>query len=87
MRLSLLLLLVLLACSRTTIDRAEWQSMSREDRVLYVQSLIATEQAKEAKGGDGRRVNRSAEELARMIDAAYARGDQRMPEELFATLR
>lgn len=88
MRLVLALLLALtLACSRTHIDRAEWQSMSNEDRVLYVKTLIAEEQSKEAKGGDGRKVTRSAEEYVSMIDAAYARGEQRMPDEVFAALR
>jgi hypothetical protein len=86
MRLRLLLLLLLLACSRATIDREEWQGMSPDDRVLYVKTLIAEEQAKEAKGGDGRRVTRSAEEYVAMIDAAYTRGEQQQPEQLFAEL-
>jgi len=86
MRPTLLLLFLLLACSRATIDRAEWQAMSREDRVLYVRTLIAEEQAKEAKGGDGRRVTRPAEEYVAMIEAAYARGEQQQPEQVFAEL-
>jgi predicted Fe-S protein YdhL (DUF1289 family) len=81
-----LLLLVVLACSRTTIDRAEWQAMSHEDRVLYVKTLIAEEQAKEAKGGHGKRVTRPAEEYVTMMDAAYARGEQQQPEPLFGQL-
>lgn len=87
MRFVLLLLALLPACSRATIDRAEWQAMSREDRVLYVRTLIAEEQSKEAKGGDGRRVTRTAEEYVAMIDAAYAQGRQQQPAELFAEIR
>jgi len=86
MRPTLLLLFLLLACSRATIDRAEWQAMSREDRVLFVRTLIAEEQAKEAKGGDGRPATRTPEEYVAMIDAAYARGEQQQPEQLFAEL-
>jgi hypothetical protein len=86
MRRMLFLLFLLLACSRATIDRTEWQSMSRDDRVLYVKTLIAEEHAKQAKGGDGRRVTRSAEEYVTLIDAAYARGEQQQPEQLFAAL-
>jgi hypothetical protein len=86
MRPTLLLLFLLLACSRATIDRAEWQAMAHDDRVLFVRTLIAEEQAKEAKGGDGRRVTRSAEEYVAMIDAAYARGAQQQPEQVFAEL-
>lgn len=86
MRPTLLLLFLLLACSRATIDRAEWQAMSREDRVLFVRTLIAEEQAKEAKGGDGRRVTRAPEEYVTMIEAAYARGEQQQPAQLFAEL-
>ncbi|MEA2463642.1 MAG: hypothetical protein QOJ98_1389 [Acidobacteriota bacterium] len=86
MRLTLLLLFLLLACSRTTIDRTEWQSMSHDDRVLFVRTMIAEEQAKDAKGGNGRPVTRTAEEYVTMIDAAYARGEQQQPEQLFAEL-
>ena len=86
MRLSILLLLCVLACSRAHIDRAEWQRMSREERVLYVQSLIAAEQSKEAKGGSGRTVARGAAELVNAIDTVYARGEQREPDQLFAEL-
>jgi predicted Fe-S protein YdhL (DUF1289 family) len=85
MRLALgLLFALLLACSRATIDRAEWQNMPREERVLYVKSLIAEEQSKEAKGGNGRRIAHAAEEYVAMIDAAYARGEQREPQQVFA---
>jgi hypothetical protein len=60
--------------------------MVHDDRVLYVKTLVAEERAKEAKGRDGRRVTRPAEEYVTMIDAAYARGEQRQPEQLFAEL-
>jgi predicted Fe-S protein YdhL (DUF1289 family) len=86
MRICMLLLLCALACSRAHIDRAEWQRMPREERVLYVQSLIAEERAKSAKGGRGRAVVREADDYVNAIDAAYAKGEQREPARLFAEL-
>ncbi|HEX6094790.1 MAG TPA: hypothetical protein VF432_00595 [Thermoanaerobaculia bacterium] len=78
MRRSLLLTtLVLLACARDTISRDEWRRMPREDRVLYVQTLVAEEVAKDAKGDRGRVRQRPAEEYVNDIDQAYARGDRR----------
>jgi hypothetical protein len=60
--------------------------MPREDRVLYVRSLIGEEKAKDAKGGRGRTVARPAEEYVDRIDGAYARGDAREAHEIFAEL-
>jgi hypothetical protein len=77
---------VLLACANSTVDRAEWQAMSREDRLLYVHSLIGEQRARNAKGGTGRPITRSPEAYMAAIDAAYARGDQRPVAEVFAGL-
>jgi hypothetical protein len=77
---------VLLACSRGTVDRAEWQQMNAHDRVLYVKSLLGAEQAKDAKGGRGRTYDRPAEDYVKKIDDAYARGEQREPADVFAGL-
>lgn len=80
------LLLVSLACSRDTIDVAEWQRMSQNDRVLYVKSLVGAEKVKDAKGGSGKNYDRPAEEYVSAIDAAIARGDQREVHEIFREL-
>jgi hypothetical protein len=60
--------------------------MSREDRVLYVQSLLGEEKAKDAKGGRGRTYDRPPEEYVNHIDQAYARGDEREAHQIFAEL-
>ena len=60
--------------------------MPREDRVLYVRSLVGAEKAKEAKGGGGRTYDRPAEEYVNAIDQAYARGDAREVHEIFEEL-
>jgi hypothetical protein len=83
---SLLLLTLLLACSRETIDRAEWQRMAHADRVLYVKSMVGAEKVKDAKGGSGKHYDRPAEEYVAAIDAAYARGDAREANEIFGEL-
>lgn len=85
-RAAIAVLLLLLACSRDTIDRNEWERMSREDRVLYVKSLIGAEQVKEAKGGGGRTYDRPAEVYMIEIDRAYARGEEREVPDVFAEL-
>jgi hypothetical protein len=84
--LTTFLLVSLLACSRDTIDRAEWQRMSHGDRVLYVKSLAGAEKVKDAKGGTGKRYDRPAEAYVQQIDAAYARGDVREANEIFGEL-
>jgi hypothetical protein len=78
--------LLVMACSRSTVDRAEWKRMSPSDRVLYVKSLIGAEQAQAAKGGATAQHQRAAEEYTTMIDQAYARGDEREVHEVFAGL-
>ena len=79
-------LLLFLSCGRDTISRAEWERMARENRVLYVRSLIAGETAKDAKGNRGRTYDRPAEEYVKAIDQAYARGDAREAHEIFEEL-
>jgi hypothetical protein len=79
-------LLLIIACSRDTLSPSEWQRMSRNDKVLYINSLKGAEQVKEAKGGDGRVYERPAEEYVARIDAAYARGEQREVHHIFAEM-
>lgn len=83
----LLAFLLLLACARDTISREEWRRMPREDRVLYVQTLVAEEVAKDAKGDRGRVRQRPAEDYVNEIDQAYAGGDVRPVDEIFEGLR
>jgi hypothetical protein len=84
--LLLLLTLLTLGCSRDTLDKEEWQRMSHADRVLYVKSLIGAEKAKDAKGGEGKTFDRPAEDYVTEIDRAYARGDAREADQIFAEL-
>lgn len=83
----LLSLALLLACARDTVSRDEWRHMPREDRVLYVKTLVAEEIAKDAKGERGRTRQRPPEEYVNEIDQAYARGDGRNVDEIFEGLR
>lgn len=90
MRAAVLLVFCLtafLACARDTISRDEWRRMPREDRVLYVKTLIAEEVAKDAKGERGRVRTRPAEEYVNEIDRAYAGSDRRSVDEIFEGLR
>ena len=87
MRLALSLLIgLLLGCARDTISRDEWRRMPREDRVLYVKTLVAEEVAKDAKGERGRQRTRPAEEYVNEINQAYTRGDARNVDEIFEEL-
>ncbi len=76
----------MLACARDTVSREEWRRLPREDRALYVKTLIAEEVAKDAKGERGRQKTRPAEEYVNEIDRAYASGDARNVEEIFEGL-
>ena len=76
----------LLACSRDTVDRQQWERMPQRDRVLYVKSLIGAEHVKTAKGGGGMTYDRAAEVYVMEIDRAYAGGEQRPVKEVFAGL-
>ena len=79
-------LLLLLACHRTNIDRAQWQSMSANEKSLYVRTLLGHEKTKEAKGGNNRVFRRSVDKYVEAIDAAYAHGDQRTVDTIFETM-
>ena len=81
-----LLFVVLLACHRTNIDRAQWQSMSVNEKTLYVRTLLGHEkakEAKEAKGGNDRVFTLSADVYVKRIDDAYAHGDSRNVDAIF----
>ncbi|HVG23868.1 MAG TPA: hypothetical protein VND45_06920 [Thermoanaerobaculia bacterium] len=84
--LALSFLLLVLSCARTTISAEEWRAMPKDDRVLYVRTLIGAEKAKDAKGGGGKTYARDAQEYVNAIDEAYARGDARQPHEIFEEL-
>jgi len=75
--------LLLAACAQTHVDRDHWQRMSSSDKTLYVRTLLGREKVKEAKGGNARVFDRPAEEYARRIDEAYARGERRDVDALF----
>ena len=81
-----LLIVILLACHRTNIDRAHWQSMSANEKTLYVRTLLGHEKSKEAKGGNDRVFTRSIDEYVKRIDAAYAHGDTRTVDAIFETM-
>ena len=80
------LLVMLAACARITVDRNEWLKMSADDRVLYVKTLIGAAKAKAAKGGHAKSYDRAPEVYMQEIDRAYARGEQRGVDEIFAEL-
>ena len=77
---------LLLACGRTSIDRAHWQHMSPDEKTLYVHSLLGHEQARASKGGNPPAHPRPADEYVRAMDAAYARGESRDADTLFDTM-
>jgi hypothetical protein len=87
MRLTAFFLAALLfACSPGHVAHADWQRMSHDDRVLYVNTLLGAEKVKDAKGGTGKTYTLSPEDYVKQIDAAYARGDARNPDQIFAEL-
>ena len=79
------MLLFIAACARS-VSRDDWQRMSPNAKTLYVKSLIGAEVARERKGGKARVRTPAPQEIVAGIDAAYAAGDQRSPEEIFNTL-
>lgn len=83
---AILLTLLLLACTAHEVTAERWRAMSHDDRVLYVRTLLGAEKAKEAKGGGAKQYAETPEEYVNRIDAAYARGDARTPEAIFAEL-
>ena len=78
--------ILVLACHRTNIDRAQWQSMSANEKSLYVRTLLGHEKTKEAKGGNDRVFTRSIDEYVKGIDDAYAHGDTRTVDAIFETM-
>ena len=80
------LLLLILACHRTNIDRTQWQSMPPNEKSLYVRTLLGHEKTKDAKGGNDRVFARSIDEYVKGIDDAYARGDTRTVDAIFETM-
>ncbi|HEV7570145.1 MAG TPA: hypothetical protein VGQ21_01485 [Thermoanaerobaculia bacterium] len=81
-----LFLLLILACHRTNIDRAQWHSMSANEKSLYVRTLLGHEKTKEAKGGNDRVFTRSINDYVKGIDDAYARGDTRNVDAIFESM-
>jgi hypothetical protein len=81
-----MLLVVLVACSRDSVDRTRWQKMSPHDKTLYVRSLLGAEKAASAKGGSGRTFPQPAETYVVQIDEAYARGESRNVPEVFGAM-
>jgi predicted Fe-S protein YdhL (DUF1289 family) len=75
---------LVLACQRTHVGRREWIRMTPNEKTLYVRALIGHEKAKEAKGGNDRKFPRTAEEYVRSLDRAYAAGDTREVDVIFA---
>ena len=77
--------LLLLACHRTNIDRAQWQSMSPNEKTLYVRTLLGHEKTKEAKGGNERVFTRPVDDYVRGIDAVGNRSERRLsrPDGMF----
>jgi predicted Fe-S protein YdhL (DUF1289 family) len=80
------LIVILLACHRTNIDRAQWQSMSANEKSLYVRTLLGHEKTKEAKGGNDRVFTRSIDDYVKGIDDAYALGDTRSVDAIFESM-
>jgi predicted Fe-S protein YdhL (DUF1289 family) len=80
------LVVIFLACHRTNIDRAQWQSMSANEKALYVRTLLGHEKTKEAKGGNDRVFTRSLDDYVKGIDDAYSRGDTRTVDAIFETM-
>jgi predicted Fe-S protein YdhL (DUF1289 family) len=78
--------LIILGCHRTNIDRAQWQSMSANEKSLYVRTLLGHEKTKDAKGGNDRVFTRSIAEYVKGINDAYAHGDTRTVDAIFETM-
>jgi predicted Fe-S protein YdhL (DUF1289 family) len=78
--------LILISCHRTNIDRTQWQSMSANEKSLYVRTLLGHEKTKEAKGGNDRVFTRSVDDYVKGIDDAYAHGDTRAVDAIFETM-
>lgn len=82
----LLLVLLLLACSRTNLDKQHWQQLSHDDKTLYVRTLLGHEKVKERKGGNDRMFNNTPEQYVQRIDDAYAHGETRGVDAVFESM-
>jgi len=80
------LIVLVLTCHRTNIDRTQWQSMSANEKSLYVRTLIGHEKTKDAKGGNDRVFTRSIADYVSGVDDAYARGDTRSVDAIFESM-
>jgi hypothetical protein len=83
---ALVLLLLLLACARTNIDKQHWQRMSGDEKALYVRALLGHEKVKERKGGNDRMFHDPPEQYVQRIDDAYAKGETRDVEAVFESM-
>jgi hypothetical protein len=81
------MLLLFVACGTEKVDRARWQAMSADQRTLYVNSMLGAEQVQNSKGGAARTHKQPSQHYVEAIDRAYAAGDARNPDEIFASLR
>jgi hypothetical protein len=81
--MTIIFLIIGLACARTNISRNQWQSMPPNEKILYVRTLLGHEKTKEAKGGNDRVFEKSAADYVKRIDETYARGDQRTVDAIF----
>jgi hypothetical protein len=84
--LAVLAFALFVACAPDAVSAARWKEMSHEDRVLYVNTLLGAEKVKDAKGGTGKTYGLPPEDYVKQIEAAYARGDGRTPEQIFLEL-
>ena len=62
------------------------QSMSANEKSLYVRTLLGHEKTKEAKGGNDRVFTQSIDEYVKGVDDAYARGDTRTVDAIFESM-
>ena len=75
-----------IACGTEKVDRNRWDQMNHADRLLYVKSMIGAEQVKQSKGGNDQIHPKPPEEYVTAIERAYAGGDKRAPDEVFAAM-
>ena len=78
-----LVAMLVLACAKPEVTREDWQRMKIDEKTLYVESLQGAEKVKQRKEGKIRKATKEATEYVREIDAAYASGDKRSPQQIF----
>ncbi|MEO8216542.1 MAG: hypothetical protein ABI718_05625 [Acidobacteriota bacterium] len=72
-----LLAFLLVSCARGEIPGSKWRGMTRNEKLLVVDSLRGHEAALAAKGGLPSSYAGTNDEYVTRIDAAYAGGDGR----------